>query len=113
MKDAIEFLSKVSHISSNSEVEYIKKSIDSKAVPVPKLLIKDHKEPNSKGNFPTRLICPVSNFTATFPKVGCIGIKEIFHREGIIYDNKTIIQASNSKDNVEKLNLRRNETTII
>ena len=112
-KNANELLSKVSHILNDKEREYIQETIDSKAVPTPKLLIKDHKKPDPKGNFPTRLICPASNFTAGFPKIGYIGIKEIFDKEGIIYDNKTIVQASELKEEIEKLDLRKNETTTI
>ena len=93
--------------------EYIKEIIDSKAIPTPKLLIKDHKKPEPKGKFRTRLIVTATNFTAAFPKVGYFGIKAIFKREGIIYHSKTIIHASDLKNDIDKLDLRENSTTTI
>jgi hypothetical protein len=77
------------------------------------LLIKDHKKPKSDGNYPTRLIIPATNFTACFPKLGYLGIKKIFDRCSVNYTRNTIIQASDLKDKLEKLNVRRDEVTIV
>ena len=113
LENAKELLSTVGHIIDEKEYEYIKETIDSKAIPTPKLLIKDHKKPDLEGNFPTRLIVPATNFTAAFPKFGYLGIKAIFKKEGLIYDKKTIIQASDLKNDIEKLDLKKNSTTTI
>ena len=76
------FSEKKRHILSSKEAKFIDQSLDSKAVPSPKLLIKDHKEPDSNGNYPTRLVVPATNFTAAFPKVGYLGIKKILDDNG-------------------------------
>ena len=110
---AKELLSNVSHTLDDKEYEYIKETIESKSVPTPKLLIKDHKKTGPKDNFPTRLIIPATNFTAAFPKAGYIVIKAIFKKEEIIYDNKTIVQACNLKEDIEELKLLRDNTTTI
>lgn len=69
----------------------------------PKLLIKDHKDPNDNGSYPTRLIVPATNFTAAFPKLGYLRIKNIFDTTGINYKWKTIMQASSLKAKLEKM----------
>jgi len=38
-------------VLSDKEESFIKQTIESKAIPSPKLLIKDHKNPNNEGNF--------------------------------------------------------------
>jgi hypothetical protein len=55
---------------------FVEEMLDSRAVPTPKLLIKDHKPMNEKGEYMTRLIVPATNFTVVFPKVGYLGIKK-------------------------------------
>ena len=49
-------------------------------IPSPKLLIKDHKKINYKEEFPTRLVIPSENFTATFSKIGYIGMKMLLDK---------------------------------
>ena len=44
-------------------------------IPSLKILIKNHKTINKKGEFPTRLVIPATNFTATYSKIGYLGIK--------------------------------------
>ena len=56
-----------------------------KAVPAPKYLIKDHKKINEKGEFPTRLVIPTTNFTATFSKIGYLGIKRCLDKGKVNY----------------------------
>ena len=55
---------------SPNEFNFIKEFLQSRAIPTPKLLIKDHKDPNDDGSYPTRLIVPETNFIAAFPKLG-------------------------------------------
>ena len=73
---------------SEDEYLFVKEALDSKAIPVSKLLIKDHKEINNNGNYPTRLVVPATNFTLAFSKLGYIGIKKIINKAGIDYCKK-------------------------
>jgi hypothetical protein len=41
---------------SEKEAAFLDEKIKSKAIPQPKILIKDHKKPDEAGNFPTRLV---------------------------------------------------------
>ena len=66
-------------------------------IPYPKLLIKYHKKINSKGRFPTRLVIPVMNFTATFSKISYLGIKGLLDKEKVKYSQVSIVQASDLK----------------
>jgi len=84
----------------------------SKAIPQPKILIKDHKEPDQEGNFPTRLVVPATNFTAGFPKLGYLGIKSIFEENGVDFEQRTITQAASLKEKLEVLDLKRGDCTI-
>jgi hypothetical protein len=62
-----DLLKSLEQILSEDYVGHIRKRIiNSKAIPAPKLLIKDHKEINDDGNYPTRLVLPATNFTSTF-----------------------------------------------
>ena len=66
---------------NQNEYNFIKETIESRAIPTPKSLVKDQKKPDREGNFPTRLLVSATNFTAAFPKLGYIGIKKIFDKE--------------------------------
>ena len=82
------------------------------AIPSPKLLIKDHKKHDLEGNFPTRLAVPATNFTSGFPKIGYLGIKRILDENKVDYMSKTIIQASDLKDQLENRGITCNNSTI-
>ena len=110
---ASKLLDRVGHILSDKERDYIQESLDLKSISTPKLLIKDNKKSVENGTFPTRLIAPATNVTSNLPKIDYIGIKEIFKIEKINYVDKTIIQASILKEQIEKLNLKKENTTII
>ena len=43
---------------SKNDVGHINESLKTKAIPTPKLLIKDHKKMSNMGKFPTRLVIP-------------------------------------------------------
>ena len=77
LEDANKLLDSLEHIMLEDEYLFVKEALDSKAIPVPNLLITDHKEINSNGNHPTRLVVPATNFTLAFSKLGYIGIKKI------------------------------------
>ena len=84
------------------------------AVPTIQLLIKDHKKGKEKnGNYLTRLVVPAKNFTAAFPHVGQQGIKKILDRNKIDHSRKSIIQASDLKQQLENLNIRKSKHTVI
>jgi hypothetical protein len=68
---------------------------------------------NSKGEYMTRLIVLATNFTAAFPKVGYLGIKNIFDQNGIDYSGSTITQASQLKATLKKLDLKKDDVRII
>ena len=97
---------------SEDEYYFVKESLNSKAIPSPKLLIKDHKEINDDGNYPTRLVVPATNFTSAFSKLGYIGIKKIVDKAGINYTRKTIVQALHLQTQIESLNIKRDKHTI-
>ena len=84
----------------------------SKAIPTPKLLIKDQKKLKSIGELPTRLVIPATKFSATFAKDGYLGLKNILENNEINYTKFTIVQASQVKEEWEILNWKRNEVKI-
>jgi hypothetical protein len=112
-EEGIKLLSTLGHMLSEEEMVFVEEALESRAVPTPKLLIKNHKPMNSKGEYMTRLIVPATNFTAAFPKVGYLGIKNIFDQNGVDYSGSTITQASQLKMTLEKLHLKRDNVTII
>ena len=57
-------LEKVKMEMSMQEENFVRQSLATKAIPAPKLLIKDHNKINEKGEFLTRLVIPTTNFTA-------------------------------------------------
>ena len=74
-EDANELLKKVKMELSVQEVNFVRQSIATRAIPYPKLLIKDQNILNKKVEFPTRLVIPATKLTVYFPKIGCLGIK--------------------------------------
>ena len=76
-------------------------------MPSPKILIKDHKTINEKGELPTRLLIPATNFTAKFSKIGYIGIKMCLNKGKVNYSRVSIVQASDLKEILEELKVKR------
>ena len=68
-------LEKVKLYLAVKEEEFVRQSLATQVILYPNLLIKDHRTINKKGEFPTRLVIPAKNFTATFSKIGYLGIK--------------------------------------
>ena len=79
------------------EETFVRQSLAMRAIPSPKLLIKDHKTINENGEFPTRLVIPATNFTANFSKIGYLGIKRCLDKVKVNYSRNSIIQASDLK----------------
>ena len=97
---------------SKNEVGHINESLKTKAIPKPKILIKDHKKLTSMGEFPIRLVIPATNYSATFEKVGYPGLKNILEKNEINYTKFKIVQVSQVKEEWEILNWKRNEVII-
>ena len=84
--EADNMLASVADILSQQEYNYIKSTISKHSVPTVQLLVKDHKDKDEHGDYPTRV--PAKNFTAGFPHVGQRGIKAILDRNKINYSKK-------------------------
>ena len=63
----------------------MRKLLATKAIPSPKLLVKDKKTINKKEEFPTRLVILATNFTATFSNIGYLGIKRCLDKGKVNY----------------------------
>jgi len=85
MEQAKALLQEMEPILSAKEYAFIQQSIDSKAIPMPKILIKDHKKADNNGVFPTRLVVPATNFTAAFSKLGYLAIKHILDNSNVCH----------------------------
>eukprot|EP00957_Ditylum_brightwellii_P059222 4494978-Ditylum_brightwellii.AAC.1 len=55
---------------AKGEIAFLNEGIAFKAIPQPRLLVKDHKEREENGDYPTCLVIPATNFKATFSKIG-------------------------------------------
>ena len=97
---------------SAGEFRYLTKCVDSKALPTPRLLIKNHKS-KVNGEYPTRLVVPASNFTAGFANLGYRGIKHVFDSYGVNCSRFTIAQATELKRKLERMKVRYNFHTIV
>jgi hypothetical protein len=112
-EDANGLLENLEHIMSEEEYTFVKDSINSKAIPSPKLLIKDpHKEINDNSNFPTRLGVLAINFTTALSKLGYIGIKRMADEAEVNYSWKTMLQPSDLNRRIESLSIRKDRHTI-
>ena len=69
--DAFELLHDLEDILSIKEREFIEESLKTRAIPMPKLLIKDHKKEDSKGEaIPNETHCSGNKFYSGIPKDG-------------------------------------------
>ena len=98
-------------LPNKKENQFLKKTILTRNIPIPKLIIKDHKRKNL-GEYPPRLIVPVNNFTVGFPRLRYLGIRRIFDLNKVKYEEHTITQASLLKLELDKLEIRNTKTTI-
>jgi hypothetical protein len=112
-KQATELLEDIDRFCWKGEHNFIQELLKSRAIPSPKLLVKDHKDRDTWGDFPTRFVIPATNFTSEFPKMGYIAIKNILDNAGINYTRKTIVQASAAKRTLEKLGITNETHTVI
>eukprot|EP00957_Ditylum_brightwellii_P077623 5899262-Ditylum_brightwellii.AAC.1 len=107
------FVTKIKPLLTKNERDFLQEGIASKAILQSQLLVKDHKEPEEDGSFPTRLVIPATNFTATFSKLGYLGIKQILYDNEVNYSRFTIIQASDIKERLEDLAVQRRDVTMM
>ena len=90
----------------------MRQSLATRAIHSPKLLIKDHKKINKKGELPTRLVIPATKFTATFSKIGYLGINIMPDKGKLNYSRVSIFQASDLKERLEGIKVNRDKVTI-
>ena len=99
-------------VFSDKEESFVKQTVESKAMPSPKLLIKDHKNPDNEGNFPAGPVVPTTNnFNSAFPKTRYLGIKRIQDDNKVDCVSKTTIEASDLKKNLENQGTNCNNST--
>ena len=91
--NAQDLMKKHKHLMDDRESNYLEQWIGSKQIPTPRLLVKDHKEKNSDGEFPSRLLIPATNFTQCFAKMGYKIIKRQFDARNVQYNKHTLKQA--------------------
>eukprot|EP00957_Ditylum_brightwellii_P155915 11868638-Ditylum_brightwellii.AAC.1 len=77
-------------------MEFLNKGKASKATPQPLLLVKDHKDKEENRDYPMQLLIPAMNFMAVF-------------ENRLSWDK----EMSDLKEKLEKLNLRRDEVTLM
>ena len=91
-KKAMSVANDLQDFLSNKEFCFLMESINSKSLPLPQLLIKDHCDPK-EGKYPTRLVVPAVAFTDNFSKIGYMEIKKILDKNRINYGSKSNIQS--------------------
>jgi hypothetical protein len=110
---AHEFLDTLTDILSENEYYYIRSTINKCNVPIVSLLVKDHKKKKLVHDVgrvhPTRMVTPAKNFTTVLAQHG---VKHILDKHKINYSKKTIIQASDLKEKLEKLQIHRSRNSI-
>ena len=97
-EEANGLMEKVKMDFSVQEEQFLIKSLATHAIPSPKIIIKDHKTINGKGEFPTRSVTLAKNLTTNLSKLGYLGIKIILSKAKANYSRVSTVQASNMKD---------------
>ena len=67
---ALALWNKYNRLMSVGESAYLENFINSRDVPVLRLIIKDHKKEKANGRYPSRLLIPATNFTQGVAKLG-------------------------------------------
>lgn len=97
---------------NEKEVKMIRETIKSKCIPTPKLLLKDQKDLNTDGLFKTRFLLSAANLNAGFPKLGYTGIKKVFERNNVSFDNFGIKHNFDVKEKLENLQVNLKKQSI-
>ena len=58
------------------------------------------------------MVIPAKNFTSTFSKIGDLGIKRCLDKGKVNYSRNSIFQASDLKETLEEMGLKKEEVTI-
>ena len=110
---AQQLLAEIGGMLSAGEREYLQNWVQQRLLPMPRLLIKDHKRPKADGSPATRLLVPATNFTQCYAKVGYMTIRALFDARGVPYAARTIIQASHLKQTLDRLGpFKKSDVTI-
>ena len=91
----------------------MRSSVATQAIQYIRLLIKDHKTINNKGGFPTQLVITATKFSATFSKIGYLGIKRMLDKGKVNYSRVSIVQAPDLKELLKELKIKRDEVTMV
>ena len=75
------------------KVRNINESLEKKATPTPKLLIKYHNKLTSNADLPTKLVIKATNFSDFFSRVGYLCLKIMMKKNKINYTIFTIFQS--------------------
>ena len=105
-------LEKVKLDLSVKEGEFVRQFMATRAIPSPKLLIKDYNTINKKGEFPTRWVVPATSLTVTFSNIWYLGIKRCLDKVTVNYSQNSIVQASDLKETLKEIGLNKEEVTI-
>ena len=79
---------------------FLSKTLESKSIPTPKLILKDHKKADKDGYYSSRLIVPANNFTSGFPRLRNLGIRRILDSSEVNYKDRTITQALKLEEDI-------------
>ena len=111
-EDANKLLYKVKMEFSVQEKHFVRQSPAMRSILSPKLLIKDHKTINKKGEFRTMLVILAKHFTATFFNIGYLGSKKCLDKGKVNYSHVSTVRASELKERLEELKIKRDEMKI-
>ena len=97
---------------SAQEENFVRQLLVTKAIPPPRLLIQNHMTINEKEEYQKILVIPATNCTATFSKIGYLGIKRLLDKGKVNYSNVSIVQAYYLKERLDELKVRRDKVKI-
>jgi hypothetical protein len=112
-KKAELYATKLQPMLAKGEMDFLNEGIASKSIPQPQLLVKDYKEREENGDYPTCLVIPVTNVTAAFSKIGYLGIKLMLDENKVKCATFTILQTLDLKEKLEALELKKDEVTMM
>ena len=107
-KWALALWNKYNQLMSVGESAYLENFINARDVPVPRLIIKDHKKKKANGQYPLRLLIPATKFTQYVAKLGFDVVKSVFDCNDVPYKTYIINRAQILKSDVERID--RNAT---
>ena len=65
------------------------------------------------GDHPSQLVELANNFTTGFPRLWQRGITALLEKSIVNYERKTIKQVSNTKEDLEKLKIKKSENSAV